>query len=57
MLAANTTVGPAKVTFSNLPFPAESLEVLFEDRSINISSGSFQDAFDPYGVHVYKLKE
>ena len=57
MLAANTTVGPARVTFSNLPFPAGSLEVLFEDRSINISSGSFQDAFDPYGVHVYKLKE
>ena len=54
MFAANTTIGPARVTFSNLPFPADSLDVLFEERSLDISGGSFQDMFDPYEVHVYK---
>ena len=54
LLTANTTIGPAKVTFSNLPFAADSLDVLFEDRSLSISENSFEDSFDPYEVHVYK---
>jgi len=56
MLAANTSVGPAKVTFSSLPFSANSLAVLFEDRDLEISDDSFQDAFKPYEVHVYKVR-
>jgi hypothetical protein len=56
MLAANTTVGPAKVTFSDLPSPTDSLNVLFEDRSIDISSKAFKDSFEPYAVHVYRFK-
>ena len=55
MLAANTTVGPAKVTFSNLPCMADSVEVLFENRSLEIQDNRFQDAFEPYGVHVYRF--
>jgi hypothetical protein len=54
MFAANTTIGPAKVTFSNLPFPADSLDVLFEERSLDVLGGLFQDTFDPYEVHIYK---
>ena len=56
MFAANTTIGHAKVTFSNLPFAADSLDVLFEERSLDVSGSSFQDTFDPYEVHVYKSK-
>jgi hypothetical protein len=57
MLTTNTTIGKVKVTFSSLPFPADSLDVLFEDRSLNISDGSFQDSFDPYEVHIYKMRK
>jgi len=56
MFAVNTTVGPAKVTFSNLPFPGDSLEVLSEERSLDISGGVFQDSFEPYEVHVYRFR-
>lgn len=57
MIAANTTIGPAEATLSNLPFPANSLEVMFEDREISVSDGSFRDAFSPYGVHIYKIRK
>ena len=57
MLTANTTVGKAKVTFSDLPFPAALLDVLFEDRNLNVSENSFQDDFDPYEVHVYRARK
>ncbi len=56
MFAANTTIGPVEVTFSGLPFPVDSLDVLFEERSLDTSGGSFLDAFDPYEVHVYRSK-
>jgi hypothetical protein len=56
MLAANTTVGTAKVTFSRLPFSSNSLDVLFEERSLDASGGSFQDKFAPYEVHVYRSR-
>lgn len=55
MFAANTTVGPVKVAFSDLPSPVHSIEVLFEGRKLDVSGGAFQDIFEPYGVHVYKF--
>lgn len=55
MFAANTTVGPAKVAFSNLPFSEGFLDVLSESRRLNVSENSFQDMFEPYGVHIYKI--
>ncbi|MBD3182310.1 hypothetical protein GF312_08460 [Candidatus Poribacteria bacterium] len=54
MITANTSVGPAEVTFSELPFTGESVQVLGENRSVNITSDSFKDKFEPYGIHVYK---
>ena len=57
LLTANTTVGPAKVTFSNLPSAATSLDVLSENRSLSVSKNSFQDSFDPYQVHIYKARK
>ena len=61
IISANTTIGPVNVTFSGIPFPADSpvwedtAEVMFEDRAIAISNGSFVDSFEPYGVHVYRI--
>lgn len=56
MISANTTIGNVRVTFSGFPFPVNSVEVLSEGREISVSENSFQDAFEPYEVHVYKLK-
>jgi len=56
MISANTTIGPVKVSFSGIPLSAQSAEVMFENRNIAISNNSFMDTYEPYGVHVYKLK-
>ena len=54
LFAANTTIGKAKVIFSNLPnFTGQALQVLFEDREVSLSKGIFEDTFEPYEVHVY----
>lgn len=54
LIMANTTIGPVKATFSQLPnIYADSLNVLFENRTVKISSGKFVDEFNPYEVHVY----
>jgi len=29
--------------------------VIGEDRSVNITNGTFEDSFDGYGVHIYKI--
>jgi len=51
MRAGNTTA-----TFSLRDFPAQaSAEVLDENRTIKITSGSFHDDFASYGVHLYKI--
>ncbi len=33
----------------------EQIEVLDENRSITVNDGKFQDRFDEYGVHLYKV--
>ncbi|MDQ1318159.1 MAG: hypothetical protein QG588_1816 [Candidatus Poribacteria bacterium] len=56
MITANTTIGPTKVTFSDIPFPAKVAEVMFENRTCEISNNSFMDSFKPYEVHIYRIK-
>ena len=54
LIMANTTIGPVRATFSQLPnIYADTLNVLFENRKVTIISGIFVDEFEPYGVHVY----
>lgn len=31
-------------------------EVLDEDRAIPVSGGTFSDGFEPYGVHLYRIR-
>ena len=35
---------------------ATSIEVIGEDRSIVASDGAFDDDFEPYAVHLYRLR-
>ncbi|WP_394829617.1 hypothetical protein [Pendulispora albinea] len=36
--------------------PSAKAEVLGENRTISLANGVFQDAFDGYGVHLYKVQ-
>jgi hypothetical protein len=45
----------AAFTVPGLP-PAAEAEVIGEGRSIKVSVGKFDDAFEPYGVHLYRFK-
>ena len=35
-------------------FEADTIEVIGEGRSIEVAGGSFEDAFEPYDVHLYR---
>lgn len=54
ILSVNTQFDPMIATFSNLP-PGLSgkLDVIDEDRQVEIEGGTFTDRFQPYEVHVY----
>lgn len=41
--------------FGNLPAGATQVQVLFEDRTIQVTNGSFQDTFTPAQAHVYRI--
>ncbi len=40
-----------------MPSTIQSVDVMFEDRSIKTLGGSFHDLFDPLGVHVYRISD
>ena len=43
-------------TFTLRDFPATATaEVLDENRQVAVANGVFGDAFDPYGVHLYRI--
>ncbi len=37
--------------------PAESVELIGEERSIMLRGGSFTDSFKPWEVHLYRLRD
>jgi hypothetical protein len=53
VLAARAGSGPQTVTISGLPSGVTSGDVYTENRSVSVTGGSFTDAFDQWGVHVY----
>src|SRR5262249_41019427 len=53
VLAARSGAGTQNVTISGLPSTITSGTVYTEGRSISVANGSFTDAFDQWGVHVY----
>jgi hypothetical protein len=57
LFTANTAFDPAQVTIS-LPknLVAQSCAVWGEQRTIPLSNHSLEDRFEPYDVHIYRLR-
>lgn len=56
VFAVNGGEKALKASFDLTGCRAESGEVMFEKRELPVSGGAWSDAFEPLGVHVYKLK-
>lgn len=55
LIAVNTQFDPSEPTFSNLPDTfRDKLEVVGENREIEVRNRRFTDRFQPYAVHVYR---
>lgn len=56
VFAAGMADGSATATFS-LPWLAAAvrIEVIGESRSVVAREGTFEDAFEPYAVHLYRI--
>jgi len=52
MRGAPTT---AMFSLERFPATATSVEVIGESRTIPVAAGAFSDAFDGYGVHLYRI--
>lgn len=52
LLATNSAKSTVRARFT-VPERQAAVQVLFEDRSTPARSGSWEDAFAPYAVHVY----
>jgi hypothetical protein len=56
ILAAKREGETSQVTFSGLPAPDGTSELLFESpRKVTVKAGSFSDWFAPHEVHVYRF--
>jgi hypothetical protein len=56
LFAVNTSRDNITTTFSGTGLTGKtSAEVTFESRTKTVSSGSFNDTFSPYMVHIYKI--
>jgi hypothetical protein len=55
LFAVNIAADNVVVEFNNLPADAVVAEVVFEDRTIPVLDGSFQDSFGQDDVHIYRI--
>ncbi|MBI4605851.1 MAG: hypothetical protein HY721_28120 [Planctomycetes bacterium] len=57
LFAAGMRAAAVRASFDvkGLPAKAEA-EVLGEERRIPVAEGTFEDAFEPYGVHLYRVR-
>lgn len=57
LFSVNASVDPARVQFSALPGVfdgAKTLVVVGENRTVDLSSGSFEEDYEGLGVHIYR---
>jgi len=47
---------PTKAKFTLKALGKGSAEVLGEGRAVPVADGTFQDAFGPWDVHLYKIR-
>lgn len=58
LFAVPMRLGPATGSFEFTGYSGSaSLEVLGEERTINVVDGKFEDSFETYEVHLYKLSD
>jgi|WetSurMetagenome_2_1015567.scaffolds.fasta_scaffold00002_201 hypothetical protein len=55
IFAVNKTNSPQQAHFKIARFFSGKVDVLFENRSVNISGGNFTDILSPFGSQVYLL--
>ena len=55
LITVNSDKNPVKVTFSELE-NFESVDVLKENRNIELTKGKFTDKYKPFDVHIYRIK-
>jgi hypothetical protein len=55
LFAVNIASDTVVVEFSDLPSEATTVEVLFEDRMIDVFDGAFRDSFAESDVHIYRV--
>jgi hypothetical protein len=55
VIAARHGAGSQQVTISGLPSTVTSGTVYTENRSVEVTNGAFTDAFQRWGVHVYRF--
>jgi 3-mercaptopyruvate sulfurtransferase SseA len=56
VFAVNMREGTVKATFElTQPVATTQVQVLGEDRSLQVVDGRFQDEFTGYAVHVYRV--
>jgi hypothetical protein len=55
LFAVNLATDTVVAEFSNLSPEFTMAEVLFEDRSLSVTSGAFSDSFAEADVHIYRL--
>lgn len=55
VISVNSNTAGVTANITGLPTDASNAEVLFENRSVDISAGSLSDTFNPLGVHIYRI--
>ena len=56
VFAVATNSSASKPRFAIKDFDATKATVIGEDRSVTITQGMFEDFFEGYGVHIYKMR-
>ncbi|RME46077.1 MAG: hypothetical protein D6796_09495, partial [Caldilineae bacterium] len=55
LIAVNVATGTVTVRFDGVPPASGQADVLFENRSLSVTGGSFSDTFAEADVHVYRI--
>lgn len=55
IIAVNDTAEPVSARFAGLPANESKIVVIDEERALTAVNGAFNDEFEPWGVHIYRL--
>jgi hypothetical protein len=55
LFATNLSPDPVESEFSGFSMDVNAVDVLYENRTIQVSRGSFRDKFEGLDVHIYQV--